>query len=119
MVALGAEANIKRGMVELLLLAVLMDQDMYGYQICQELAERSDGLFTLQEGSTYPILYRLAEKNLISTRKEMVGKRRARIYYHIEPEGVIYMKELLDEYFSIHRGLTKILDSVEGIQYDQ
>ena len=116
---MSIESNLKKGTVEILLLAVLMEEDMYGYQICQELALRSNGLFTLQEGSTYPILYRLSEKGLISTRKELVGKRRTRVYYHMEPAGVTYMNELWDEYFSIHNGLTKILDSIEGLQYHE
>ena len=62
---MSIESNLKKGTVEILLLAVLMEEDMYGYQICQELALRSNGLFTLQEGSAYPILYRLSEKGLI------------------------------------------------------
>ena len=43
--------NLKRGTVELLLLTLLGEQDMYGYQLSQTLAQRSEGLFTLQEGS--------------------------------------------------------------------
>ena len=51
--------GIKRGSVELLILTVLQDQDMYGYQLSQELAVRSKGLYFLQESSMYPTLYRL------------------------------------------------------------
>lgn len=111
---MNVQENIKRGTVEMLLLALLSEEDMYGYQLCQELDERSDGLFLLQEGSMYPILYRMAEKELVSTRKELVGKRRTRVYYHIEPAGLVYMEKLKKEYLSIHKGIIKILDSVKG-----
>ena len=40
--------GIKRGTVELLILTILQDQDMYGYLLSQELASRSKGLYTLQ-----------------------------------------------------------------------
>ena len=56
--------GIKRGTVELLILTLLKDQDMYGYQLSQELVNRSNGLYTLQESSMYPTLYRLVEKGI-------------------------------------------------------
>lgn len=74
--------GIKRGTVELLILTLLKDQDMYGYQLSQELANRSNGLYTLQESSMYPTLYRLVEKGMITDRREQVGKRKIRVYYH-------------------------------------
>lgn len=112
---MNVQENIKRGTVEMLLLALLHEHDMYGYQLCQQLAKRSCGLFTLLEGSMYSILYRMTEKGLVSTRKELVGKRRTRIYYHLEPEGLSYMQALKKEYFSIHDGIVKILETVKGL----
>lgn len=84
---MGITEGLKRGTVELMLLTLLKDEDMYGYQLSQELEIRSKGLFLLQEGSMYPTLYRMLEKGLVSDRIEKVGKRRTRVYYHIEPKG--------------------------------
>ena len=105
--------NLKRGTVELLLLSLLGEQDMYGYQLSQTLAQRSEGLFTLQEGSMYPTLYRLMEKGLISDRKELVGKRRTRVYYHLEPKGETYLGEIRREYFSLNQGVMNVLNSTK------
>ena len=102
--------GIKRGTVELLILTILQDEDMYGYQLSQALAERSNGLYTLQESSMYPTLYRLVEKNLISDRQEKVGKRRIRVYYHLEELGKKYLEDLRKEYCSICRGVLHILN---------
>lgn len=102
---MGISDNLKRGTVELLLLTLLGKQDMYGYQLSQTLAERSEGLFPLQEGSMYPTLYRLMEKGLISDRKELVGKRRIRVYYHLETQGEAYLDEIRREYFSLNQGM--------------
>ena len=59
---MGITEGLKRGTVELMLLTLLKDEDMYGYQLSQELEIRSKGLFLLQEGSMYPTLYRMLEK---------------------------------------------------------
>ncbi len=101
--------GFKRGTVELLILSLLQDEDMYGYQLSQELAAHSRGLYTLQESSMYPALYRLVEKKLISDRQEKVGKRRIRVYYHLEEAGKTYLRALRREYCSICRGALYIL----------
>lgn len=101
--------GIKRGSVELLLLTLLQDEDMYGYQLSQELARRSNGLYTLQESSMYPILYRLVEKGMITDRSEKVGKRKVRVYYHLERNGQDYLQALRNEYCGICRGILLIL----------
>ena len=101
--------NLKRGSVDILLLSLLSEEDMYGYQISQELAKRSDGRYKLQESSMYPILYRLEDKGYISEHREAVGKRKVRVYYHIEEAGKEYLKDSLDEYFFAMTGVLKIL----------
>lgn len=106
--------NLKRGTVELLLLTLLKEQDMYGYQLSQELAGRSGGLFTLQEGSLYPTLYRLVERGYITDEQKLVGRRRTRVYYHLEPAGAEYLREVRREYFSINRGVMNLLRCSEG-----
>ena len=45
------EENTRSGIVELLILQLLSEEDMYGYQIKQELAKRTDGAFIIKEGS--------------------------------------------------------------------
>lgn len=112
--------NLKRGTVELLLLTLLREQDMYGYQLSQELAGRSEGLFVLQEASMYTTLYRMEEKGLISNRQELVGRRRTRVYYHLEPAGVIYLEQIRRDYFSVNRGVLKVLRKCgEGLAEDE
>lgn len=101
--------SIKRGTIEILVLTLLQDQDMYGYQLAQELASRSKGLYTLQESTMYPTLYRLVEKGLISDRTEKVGKRRVRVYYHLEDKGKEYLDNIRREYCSLCRGILYVL----------
>ena len=101
--------GVKRGTVELLILTLLQNQDMYGYQLAQELASRSKNLYTLQEGTMYPTLYRLVEKGAITDRQEKVGKRKTRVYYHLEESGRAYLEALRKEYCGICLGVLFIL----------
>ena len=101
--------NLKRGTIEVSILTLLKQRDMYGYDISQELSNQSKGLYSIQETSMYPALYRLVDKGYISDRTEKVGKRRTRVYYHLEPEGEVYLDSLRKEYLSISRGVLYLL----------
>ncbi len=111
---MGIRENLKRGTVELLLLTLLSEEDMSGYQLSQALDRRSQGLFQLQEGSMYPTLYRMIDKGIISDRQEKVGKRRMRVYYHIEPAGEQYLQDIRKEYDDLTRGVFYILNYNHG-----
>lgn len=102
--------NFKRGTAELLVLHLLSKEDLYGYQITQSFAEKSGGVYTMLEGSLYPILYRLTETGCISDYVKQVGQRRTRRYYHLEDKGREYYQQILDEYDAITESIGKILD---------
>ena len=106
---MGTRENFKRGSIEMLILYLLTQEDMYGYQLAQEITQRSDGLFEITEGSMYPTLYRLIEKGAISDYKRLIGKRRTRVYYHIEKSGIELFERLKKDYYSINQGVEKIL----------
>lgn len=106
---MGIRENFKRGSIEMLILQLLTKDDMYGYQLAQEINMRSEGLFDITEGSMYPTLYRLIDLGAISDEKRLIGKRRTRVYYHIEPAGKSRLKELSSEYSVINNGISKIM----------
>lgn len=116
---MGIAEGLKRGTIELALLSLLSKKDMYGYEICQQLKENSHGLYIVTEGSLYPVLYRLIEKGCITDRSERVGKRRTRVYYHIEQAGIDYLNEIKHEYFSMHNGLLLVLGEADGGNRDE
>ncbi len=105
---MGISENLKKGTSEMLILFLLEREDMYGYQLAQELREQSEGYFVMPEGSLYPTLYRLIEKGVISDRQEIVGKR-LRKYYHLEELGKEYLQTIVAEYRSINLGIQKVL----------
>lgn len=106
--------NYRRGVMPLAILSLLMNRDMYGYELVQEIALQSDGAIVTQEGSLYPVLYKLQESGYISDEKKLVGKRMTRIYYHIEPAGKEYLQELIADYKTVTGGVMKIISSGGG-----
>ena len=102
--------NLKRGILEMLILKLLTQEDMYGYQMKCKLNEMSDNMLCIKEGTLYGPLYRLIDKGCISERKEMAGQRRVRVYYHIEDAGRDYLKTLIIEYNAITSNVLKIVN---------
>ena len=102
--------NFKRGTAELLVLHLLQKEDLYGYQITPTFEEKSNGVYTMLEGSLYPILYKLTSGGYISDYLQQVGVRRTRRYYHIEDAGREYYKEILADYLAISDSIDLILD---------
>lgn len=108
------DENIRSGIVELLILQLLCERDMYGYEIKQQLSLRTNNAYDMKEGSLYGPLYRMSSRNLISTHKEMVGVKRFRMYYHIEDLGreyLAYGKEQIDYVFE---GIMNLLNWEES-----
>lgn len=101
--------SYRRGVASLVILSLLKRKDMYGYQLVQETERSSSGKLTTQEGSLYPVLYRLLDQGYISDRRVQVGKRMTRIYYHIEPSGEEKLKELIQDYESVTEGVFQII----------
>ncbi len=107
-VTLQKTDSFKRGTVELAVLSVLSEKDMYGYEITKAVSEKSGGLFNIPLGTLYPILYRFIENGFLSD-EDLIINKRLRKYYHLEGKGKEYYDSLLSEYRNISRGLNRII----------
>lgn len=114
MAADNTQVNFRRGVMSLVILALLKREDMYGYQLVQETERSSGGRIVTQEGSLYPVLYKLLDQGLISDRKVQVGKRMTRIYYHLEPAGEVRLVELIQDYQDVTQGVFQIISEEGG-----
>lgn len=108
--------NLKKGVLEILILSLLNDEDMYGYQLTHEMERRSNGEFFTTPGSLYPMLYRLGEEGCITDHQEKSGKRRVRIYYHLEEKGREHLQNLLAEYKRVSQSIETILGTCENLK---
>ena len=57
--------QLKKGVLEMLVLQLICEKPTYGYELLSRLRERSRGRFVLKEGTLYPILYRLEDDGMI------------------------------------------------------
>lgn len=105
------ERQLKKGVLEILVLKLLDQQTMYGYQIIQTLKEYSNSMFLLKEGTLYPILYRLEEEGcLTSFWSHSDSKEVPKKFYQITDKGKEELKELIDLWSFFSLEVAKILE---------
>jgi PadR family transcriptional regulator PadR len=104
--------HFKKGVTTLCILSVLrQEKEVYGYQLVRLIDQRSQGKFILQEGTLYPVLYRLEQQGYIICRKELVGKKMERVYYRLTESGSSYYEKILQEYNEINAGVHLVLSA--------
>lgn len=118
-----ATGIFKKGSIEMLSLLMLQEGDIYGYQLIQMLQERSGGKLTVQEGSLYPLLYKMVDAGYISGRDVAVetrhGRKRNRVLYHLEPGGRARLLELKAEFDQIQEGIQNVFANTVPIGYER
>jgi DNA-binding PadR family transcriptional regulator len=83
---MAVEKGLLSGSTAMLLLKLLEEKDMYGYEMIETLSKRSQNVFELKAGTLYPLLHGMEEKGFLTCyEKEAVGKIRK--YYSITKAG--------------------------------
>ncbi len=83
--------NIKKACTETLVLQMLLERPMHGYEMAKEVERRSEGYFAFKHGTLYPILHRLERQGLIRGRWSKPEKgERARKAYELTRAGRRY-----------------------------
>jgi len=77
-----------KGSFDSLLLCLIAQQPMYGYQIIKELERKSQGYFKFKEGTLYPALHRSEKAGLIQGKWQTLPSGRQRRYYYITEKGL-------------------------------
>lgn len=77
----------------LLVLSLLAGEDMYGYQMIEELARRSNRTFEMKEGTLYPVLHGLEREGAVEAYRQEAPSGRMRKYYHLTRRGAAALKE--------------------------
>ena len=90
---MAIDKSLLSGSTTLLVLKLLEDGEMYGYQIIEELERRSESVFRLKEGTLYPILHGLEADGLVTVREKAAETGRMRKYYRITKKGLKMLEE--------------------------
>lgn len=106
------DKTLLSGSVGMMLLKLLSEKDMYGYEMIDTLRQRSSNVFELKAGTLYPLLHGLEDKGcLISYEQEVSGK--VRKYYQITKTGRKQLQEKQEEWQEYAQAVSKVL-TLEG-----
>ena len=96
------------GSMSMLILKLLSEKDMYGYEMIDTLRKRSENVFELKAGTLYPLLHSLEEKNYLSFYEQEVSGK-VRKYYQLTKEGRKFLEKKQVEWEQYAKAVTKVL----------
>ena len=99
------DGQLKRGLLDVCVLAAIQDEDSYGYKIIKDMKP----YLTLSESTLYTVLKRLETAHMLTVRTVEHGGR-LRKYYHITDAGRQRIREFQEDWeeiLSIYRFVTK------------
>jgi PadR family transcriptional regulator, regulatory protein PadR len=102
------ETQLRKGLAELAILAVIGRGETYGYRIVEEL-KRLEGL-ELTESTVYPVLTRLDHDGVLAVRIEQSPSGPARRYYRLTAEGQRRLRQLAESWRTVSQSLTDLIE---------
>lgn len=106
---MAIDKTLVSGSMAMLVMRLLSEKDMYGYEMIETLRRRSENVFELKAGTLYPLLHNLEEKGFLSAYEELVlGK--VRKYYHITGEGRAKLEEKKAEWATYSKAVSSVLE---------
>lgn len=103
--------DLKRGSMSTIILTVLRDGPLHGYQMAREIERRSEGYFDCKEGTLYPALHKLEREGLLHSEWQAAGEQRRRKYYALTAAGERRLAESVAEWRSF---ATRLLNMIEA-----
>lgn len=105
---MAVDKSLISGSTTMLLLKLLSEKNMYGYEMIETLRERSENAFELKAGTMYPLLHSMEmSKQLTSYTKEVKGKSRK--YYQITEEGKKQLAQKESEWLEYSNAVVKVM----------
>lgn len=108
------EGDLRRGSVRALILGLLHERPMYGYQLSKELQLRSQGYFEFREGTLYPALHRMEREGLVRGEWQVVEQGPSRKYYHLTDKGRAELARSQSEWKTFAERLLAVLGRPSG-----
>ena len=106
------DKSLLSGSTTLLLLKLLEKKDMYGYQMIEELAQKTQDVFDLKAGTLYPLLHTLEQKGMLNSYEDADGAR-IRKYYSLTAKGKKMLREKQEEWRVYDYALNRVLGGTD------
>ena len=97
--------QFKKGVLNLCVLALLDQQDRYGYELVQNISDQIE----ISEGSVYPLLRRLMKEGFLTSYLKESSEGPPRKYYTLTKEGRSYLNEQLHEWMTFINGVNTLI----------
>ena len=105
---MAIDKSLVSGSMAMMILKLLSERDMFGYEMIDTLRKRSENVFELKAGTLYPLLHSLEDKRyLLSYEQEAVGKIRK--YYQITKSGRKHLEEKKSQWQEYSRAVMSVL----------
>lgn len=105
---MAVDKTLVSGSMTMLILRLLSEKDMYGYEMIDALRKKSQNVFELKAGTLYPLLHGLEDKGLLTVyESEYAGKTRK--YYRITKEGTKVLEKKMNEWKEYQGAVTNVL----------
>lgn len=105
---MAVDRSFSSGSTPMLLLKLLSEKDMYGYEMIETLRERSHNVFEMKAGTLYPLLHNLEEKHLLTVYEQEVSGK-VRKYYSITKEGRKMLEQKQQEWQEFSQAVAHVL----------
>ena len=109
-----SERELLKGSTDSLLLALLSERPMYGYEILREVESRSDGYFNMKEGTLYPALHRMERDGLVEGLWRTAPSGHSRRYYAISQQGMLRLEQRRTEWRSFSHAVDLVIASAKA-----
>jgi len=94
----------------MVLLKLLEEREMYGYELVTAFQERGDGEFQIKDGTLYPVLYRLEKAGYVEPRWETQKRGVPRKYYSVTATGKEQVDQLVGEWRAFVAAVESLLN---------
>ena len=108
---MNVKKELTKGSSALLVLSVIGNEEMYGYQIIKEIEKRSEQVFNFKEGTLYPILHSFEKEGYVSAFWKLSEQGRKRKYYKITDKGRKVLAKSKNEWKSYSSAVEKVINS--------
>jgi len=105
-------AQFKKGVLDMCVMALLGLRDRYGYELVHEISER----FEISEGSIYPLLRRLLTEGYVTTYLQESDEGPARKYYSLTNQGITARDELIREWREFSAAVSDLIGEMTNAE---
>jgi len=105
---MSIDKNLISGNTGMLILQLLSEKDMYGYEMIENLKQKSNHVFDLKAGTLYPLLHGLESKGYLCSYEERIGAK-PRKYYSLTNKGKKLLVEKIEDWDNYKNAVQHIL----------